>query len=103
MACTTFSVPEDIHQGLVRLRPAGELDLVTAPVVRRRLDELHEDRIGTVLDLGDISFMGSEGIHILAAAQQAASRDGWRFSARNPSPHAELTLRTCGMRALATR
>jgi anti-anti-sigma factor len=97
---TTFSVAEDVHEGCIRLRPSGDLDLATEPVIRRRLAELHEDQIGTVLDLGDVSFMGSEGIHLLADAQIAASRDGWRFSARNPSPQAQLILRACDMRAL---
>jgi len=101
MASTTaFSVAEDVQDGCIRLRPTGDLDLSTAPVVRRRLAELHEDHIGTVLDLSGLSFMGSEGVHLLADAQLAASRDGWRFSARNPSPQAQLILHACDMRAL---
>lgn len=100
MARSTFTVSEDRHEGVVHLRPAGDLDLATAHVVRRRLDDLREEGAGVVLDLGGLSFMGSEGVHLISAAQRTAGRDGWHFSACNPSPQASLVLRACDMQAL---
>ncbi len=69
--------------GLTRVVPAGELDLVTAPLLARALREAEQDADGDILlDLSRISFMDSSG---LAAVLEAVQR--------NREQRRELTIR----------
>ena len=56
---------------------AGELDMLTGPSLQERLGELfasHPDRV--IIDLSDISFMGSTGLSVLICARQNAIATG---------------------------
>lgn len=49
----------------------GEIDLGTAPALREALRSALEDQTGpVVVDLSDVSFMDSTGVHVLADALQ---------------------------------
>lgn len=75
-----FEIHEE-HEGLaVRLRPTGELDLGSAPALRRRLAELCSDGRLVWLDLSGLEFMDSNGIHILLDAFEDAGAHGWHFA-----------------------
>lgn len=64
---------EATHQpGLTRITPAGELDLVTAPLLARALREAEQGDTDIVLDLTGVTFMDSSG---LAAVLEAAQRN----------------------------
>ena len=53
---------------------AGELDLLTAPQLERALyDAQHNNRV-VVVDMREISFIDSAGIHVLLAAHKDAKR-----------------------------
>ncbi|MEU0596751.1 STAS domain-containing protein [Streptomyces sp. NPDC006393] len=53
------------------LRVAGELDLVTSPVLRQRIhDVVAEGRHDLVLDLSDVFFCDSSGVGVLIAARR---------------------------------
>lgn len=57
----------------------GEIDTLTAPILRARLDE-HLSEVGLlVLDLSEVSFLGSAGLAVLVAARDEADRLGHRF------------------------
>src|SRR3954451_6271827 len=50
----------------------GEIDTLTAPVLRAQLDE-HIPAVSLlVLDLSDVTFLGSAGLAVLVAAKDAA-------------------------------
>ncbi|MCW2957768.1 MAG: hypothetical protein JWP18_571 [Solirubrobacterales bacterium] len=69
--------------GLTRVTPAGELDLVTAPLLARALREAEQDAEDDILlDLTQVSFMDSSG---LAAVLEAVQR--------NREHRRELTIR----------
>jgi anti-anti-sigma factor len=52
--------------GVVVLRIGGELDLLTVPDLRVRLDEATATTIGpVVIDLSDVQFLSSTGLHLL--------------------------------------
>jgi anti-sigma B factor antagonist len=50
----------------------GEIDTLTAPVLRAQLDEHIPTVPLLVLDLSDVTFLGSAGLAVLVAAKDAA-------------------------------
>jgi len=62
------------------VRLAGDLDLLTAPLLRDQLWPLLERPGGlTLVDLNELSFLGSAGLSELAAANDTALRNGVRL------------------------
>lgn len=58
------------------LRPAGELDMLTAPELRDALTVRLRRHRHVVVDLRDVSFLGSSGVQVLAEAHQLARDNG---------------------------
>jgi anti-sigma B factor antagonist len=56
------------------LHVVGEVDTLTAPILRTRLDEHLAEVELLVLDLGDVTFLGSAGLAVLVAARDEAER-----------------------------
>jgi len=54
----------------------GEIDTLTAPVLRAQLDEHIPSVPLLVLDLSEVTFLGSAGLAVLVAAKDAADADG---------------------------
>jgi anti-sigma B factor antagonist len=54
----------------------GEIDTLTAPVLRAQLDEHLPVVPLLVLDLSDVTFLGSAGLAVLVAAKDAADARG---------------------------
>lgn len=52
----------------------GEIDTLTAPVMRERLDEQLAAVPLLVIDLTDVTFLGSAGLAVLVAAKDEADR-----------------------------
>lgn len=68
--------PVDAAGKVVVLRLAGELDMATAPILAAALYAAVEGgAAGLVLDLTDLSFMDSTGIHVLRRAAVHAGAD----------------------------
>jgi anti-anti-sigma factor len=66
-----FKVTGDEQGEWSVLRVAGELDLVTSPVLRQRIHEVvAEGRHDLVLDLSDVFFCDSSGVGVLIAARR---------------------------------
>lgn len=64
-----FSVSSERDDNVQRLRPAGELDIATAPTLERELEAAAAgDAEVIVLDLRQLTFMDSSGIHLLLRA-----------------------------------
>jgi len=57
----------------------GEIDTLTAPVLRTRLDEHLPEVPLLVLDLTSVTFLGSAGLAVLVAAKDEADRHNHRF------------------------
>ena len=76
MTCAV--VPE---RAAVRVCPAGDLDLATAPVLQGELAALRDagfDRI--ILGLSALEFMDSTGLRLVLALDAEARRDGFTLS-----------------------
>ena len=54
----------------------GEIDTLTAPVLRAQLDEQLPAVRLLVLDLSDVTFLGSAGLAVLVAAKDSADARG---------------------------
>ncbi len=62
----------------VHLRPAGSLDLATAPVLEARLTELRDAGFREiVIDLRGLTFMDSTGLRLVLRWNAAARADGF--------------------------
>lgn len=71
---------DEVRPDLVVVRLDGDLDLLTAPLLRERLLPLldHADRV-VVIDFSGVTFLGSAGLSELAAAADAAGRNDARI------------------------
>jgi anti-sigma B factor antagonist len=81
----------------VRIRLAGELDVQTAGEVHQRIHELRStgwDHID--LDLSDLSFMDSTGLHLALKWTRESERDGFRFQVIGASPQVQRLLHLTG-------
>jgi anti-sigma B factor antagonist len=59
---------------------AGEIDSTTAPVLRQHLDTLLDDDVRElIIDLGQVSFLDSAGLCVLANAHRRAVRQDVRM------------------------
>lgn len=82
-AFTWRVVPEREY---VRLVPVGELDLSTVPLVEREARALVASGFTRlVLDLREIRYMDSSGLHLLLRLQAESSTDDFRFEVINGS------------------
>jgi anti-sigma B factor antagonist len=57
----------------------GEIDTLTAPVLRTRLEEHLAEIELVVLDLSEVTFLGSAGLAVLVAARDEADRFNHKF------------------------
>lgn len=71
----------------------GELDLSNAAELDQRL----AGNVDTVLDLSELSFIDSSGIHVLISTAQRAQSEAWAFAVRNPQPAVLRVFRLLGL------
>jgi anti-sigma B factor antagonist len=95
---TEFEVHEGRGaEGVLTLRPAGELDIATAAQLERALvdDRRPGDRV--VLDLADLEFIDSTGLRAIVRGAEAARRDGWELQLRPGSPAVQRVFEIAGV------
>lgn len=86
---------------LVRLTPVGELDLATVPILERAFDEVFGDPDARmiVVDLTELGFMDSTGLHLLMR-MTGACEEADRLRVVNGSPAVVRLLDVSGVRDL---
>ena len=78
---TPCDVSVTAHRDFIRVAPAGELDLWSCRPLRDQIDELWASGwTDVVLDLREVTFMDSSGLHLLIDNHRRATRDAMRFS-----------------------
>jgi anti-anti-sigma factor len=95
---TEFEVHEGRGaEGVLTLRPAGELDIATAAQLERALvdDRRPGDRV--VLDLADLEFIDSTGLRAIVRGAEAARRDGWELHLRPGSLAVQRVFEIAGV------
>jgi anti-sigma B factor antagonist len=84
--------------GAVLVRPAGEIDSVTAPVLRLALvSALRPPCTRVVVDLAAVTFLNSAGLTVLAEAHRLARADGIDLTVRAASRVVVRVLRITGL------
>lgn len=68
--------------GEAALRLAGELDLVTAPMLRDELARHQARGVRIVLDLAGLDFLDSTGLVLLMEVARAPATNGWTLALR---------------------
>ena len=82
------------HGDVSVLSPVGDIDLHTAPVVGRHIEELEAaGRRTVVVDLTSVDFLDSSGLGMFVAAQQRLSAAGGGLRIACPPPHAQKVFR----------
>jgi anti-sigma B factor antagonist len=83
----------------VVVTPRGELDVVTAPTLRHHLTDLIEDQgnLEVAVDLAELSFIDSTGLHLLVEASSSLRQRGGHLSLAAPSSHMLKVFEICGL------
>jgi anti-sigma B factor antagonist len=81
--------------GLVR--PNGELDLASAPLVHAALEEQAGAHGRVTLDLGGLSFLDSSGLRLVLETMEAARRDGFDFAVLPGGPEIQRLFELAGI------
>jgi anti-anti-sigma factor len=96
--------PEDLVVEIRRLGTSveitisGELDIASAPAVRRQLAHLLRDRPDiAVVDLRNVGFIDSSGIHALLASRSHAIAAGTRLVVIRPTGPADRAFTLSGL------
>jgi anti-sigma B factor antagonist len=88
-------VPE---RDAVRVRSIGSLDMATAPVLERQLEELREAGFRRlIVDLGGLSFMDSTGLRLALRWHAAAQADGFEIGFAPGPPAVQRVFELTGM------
>ena len=83
----TFSLSTASHGTTRVVRLSGELDIATAPKVRRAIhDLLTESADPVVIDLAGVQFMDSSGLAVLVAGHKRANYQGGSFAVSRLAP-----------------
>jgi anti-anti-sigma factor len=85
------------RNGVVCLRPEGELDMATEQSLRERLDDLDRLRKTVRLDLGGLTFLATSGLGVLLDANARAREHGARLTFYHGRPEVERMLRLSGV------
>jgi anti-anti-sigma factor len=82
-----FAVAKESRNGVVFLRPQGELDIATVPTLSHALAEAErEAELQIVVDLSDLSFIDVTGVRGLAEAYQRVNGNGITLAVVRPQP-----------------
>jgi anti-sigma B factor antagonist len=93
-----FEIQEMSIDGWVRMLVRGELDMGTAPILSPRLAQLRAERQLVRLDLSELEFIDSTGIHLLIAAFNSAREDGCQLAIETPlSPQVHRVFELLGL------
>ena len=92
-------VTEVRHLGTsVQIAISGELDIASSPAVRRQLADLLRNRPEiAVVDLRNVGFIDSSGIHALLAARRHAIAAGTHFIVIRPTGVADRVFTLSGL------
>jgi anti-anti-sigma factor len=86
---------ELVHDGgPPRLALAGELDLATVPVLEKAIPALGSGD-ALVIDLRELEFIDSSGVHVLMRLDDAARRDGWTLTLVRAGRDVQRVLDLC--------
>ena len=93
-----FAVSVDDSNGSTVVRVAGEVDMETAPRLERRLLELaHAGKPLVTVDMADIDFIDSTGLHAIVVAVKELRAYGGDLVLRAPTASTARVLELSGL------
>jgi anti-sigma B factor antagonist len=93
-----FRCEVDPDRASVIVRPVGELDLATAPIVDAQLSELVAAGFGSVvLDLRKLRFLDSTGLALLLSWDAKARADGFGLRVLPGPPAVQRVFEVAGV------
>lgn len=85
-------------RAVVRVKPRGEIDLANRDVLDAQLRELWESGWQhVILDLRDVTFLDSSGLHVLLAHHRSAVESQRRLTVADGSPAVSHVLALTGL------
>ncbi len=72
-----FDIDVEQREGVVVIRPKGDLDIATTPMLDEILGDLAAQSASAVLDLAEVEFIDSSGLQAILKAHAASQRDGF--------------------------
>ena len=86
---------------VVHIRPVGELDLATAPMLAGPLTELSSNGHGkVVLDLAGLTFVDSSGMRVIVEAYHTAARHRVALEILPGPPNVQRAFQLAGLDGL---
>ncbi|MFP8903895.1 STAS domain-containing protein [Streptomyces atacamensis] len=76
----TLSIAVEHEDGTVVVRPRGEVDYDSALVLTGAVEEVEGEWHGVVVDLSQVPFMDSAGLHALIALERRCREQGSRLT-----------------------
>ena len=93
----TLTTRIDARNGVTRIALTGELDMATAPILDDQLTGVEQGGSRTiVLDLRDLRFIDSSGLHALVRAYRRSETDGHRLLLVGANPSARRLFEMTG-------
>jgi anti-anti-sigma factor len=74
-----FEIREREDREQLRLTLCGELDFASTQTLDDRLTRLRAKKRAVLLDLSELEFIDSTGLHLLIRSVGEARTNGWRF------------------------
>jgi anti-sigma B factor antagonist len=81
----------------VVVKASGELDLMTAPQLEAALEDAQGGREDVELDLSELDFIDSTGVHLVLRVWQASQRDGWDLVITGAGPDVTRAFELVGL------
>jgi anti-anti-sigma factor len=89
------------QNGVVTIALSGDLDLATAPILSKKLAPFEGNGVSTIiLDLQDLTFIDSTGMHAFLEARNRAMSNGQRLIVRGASPTTQRHIKIVGLQVL---
>jgi len=96
-----FDVRIDARDGIASIALSGELDMATVPLLEGHLARLDGVEVTDIrLDIRDLAFLDSSGLHALIAARDLADTNGQHLSFVGASGRARRLFELTGTRGV---
>jgi anti-sigma B factor antagonist len=95
-APTYFRVTVEPLKDARLIRVAGEIDLSTVSALRRELDAARDEAATALLDLSDVTFIDSTGLHLLLEASHSSAVSDWALFVVRPSEAVQRLIELSG-------
>ena len=96
-----FGTSVEVHDRLAVMALSGDLDMSTAPILREDLAQVEASGVlAIMLDLREVTFIDSTGLHEFLEASSRAKDNGHRLLMSGASPAAQRLFELTGTQFL---